>query len=254
MAEQNAGRIAVVTGAGSGLGRALAIALTAKGITVAGLGRRAEKLEETAVLAGAQFLPIVADVADPDAVRTAFGTVRQHGAVSILINNAAVYPHRDILDETPESFMHTMAVNLGGVVNGTSEALKDMTALGHGRILNVGSFADLHPLPCSAAYSVSKGAVRSFSRALIADLGDRLPKIVINTWMPGILRTDMGLEDGIDPTLAAEWGVALALWNDPSLNGAVFDRDREVLPPRGLKGRVKDLIRMQRRQPRRIVL
>ncbi|MBO9400966.1 SDR family oxidoreductase [Shimia sp. R9_3] len=254
MAEQKAGRIAVVTGAGSGLGRALAIALTAKGITVAGLGRRAEKLEETAVLAGAQFLPIVADVADPDAVRTAFGTVRKHGAVSILINNAAVYPHRDILDETPESFMHTMAVNLGGVVNCTSEALTDMTALGHGRILNVGSFSDLQPLPCSAAYSVSKGAVSSFSRALVADLGDRLPKIVINTWMPGILRTDMGLEDGIDPTLAAEWGATLALWDDPSLNGAVFDRDREVLLPRGLKGRVKDLIRMQRRQPRRIVL
>ncbi len=245
-------RIAVVTGAGSGLGRAMSVAFCARGIHVVGLGRRSEALAETGVLAGVKFAPVVADVGDPDAVKAAFSQVRDLGAVSILINNAAVYPRRDILDETAESFMHAMAVNLGGVVNCTTEALKDMTKTGTGRIVNVGSFADLNPLPCSAAYSVSKGAVSSFSRALVADLGDRLPHIVVSTWMPGILRTEMGLKDGLDPALAAQWGVALALWDDPTLNGAVFEMDREVLPPRGLKGRLKDALRLRRQQPRQI--
>lgn len=242
--------IAVVTGAGSGLGRALAVALCAKGLRVAGLGRRAEALEQTAKLAGDGFLPVVADVADPAQVRAAFETIRAVAPVSRLINNAAVYPHRDMLDETGESFMQTVAINLGGTVACTAEALKDMTTSGRGRILNVSSFADMHPLPCSAAYSVSKGAVTTFSRALVADLGDRLPKIVINTWMPGMLNTEMGLAEGLDPAVAAKWGAGLALWEDPSLNGAVFEMDREVLPPRGLKGRLKDAVRLKRRKPR----
>jgi len=245
-------QLAVITGAGSGLGRALATELCARGLLVAGLGRREDALQETATLAGDSFTPVVADVSDPTQVRAAFETIRTIAPVSILINNAGVYPHRDMLDETPESFMQTVAINLGGTVACTSEALKDMTEAGRGRILNVSSFADMHPLPCSAAYSVSKGAVSTFSRALVADLGDRLPKIVISTWMPGMLNTEMGLDDGLDPAVAAKWGAGLALWDEPSLNGSVFEMDREILPPRGLKGRLKDAVRLKRRKPRLI--
>lgn len=245
-------KMAVITGTGSGLGRALAIELCARGLLVAGLGRRKEALQETATLAGEAFTPVVSDVSDPSQVRAAFDTIRAIAPASILINNAGVYPHRDMLDETPESFMQTVAINLGGTVACTSEALKDMTATGKGRILNVSSFADMYPLPCSAAYSVSKGAVTTFSRALVADLGDRLPKIVISTWMPGMLNTGMGLADGLDPAVAAKWGAGLALWDDPTLNGTVFEMDREILPPRGLKGRLKDAVRLKRRKPRLI--
>jgi NAD(P)-dependent dehydrogenase (short-subunit alcohol dehydrogenase family) len=255
MADTTGQEVAVVTGAGAGLGRALAVALCARGVAVAGMGRQEHTLAETAVLAGERFLPLVADVSEPDQIHTAFATLRQKlGPVSILINNAAVYPERDILDETPESFLRTIDINLGGAVRATHAALKDMTATGRGRILSVGSFADIAPLPCSAAYSVSKGALNSFSRALVADLGDRLPHIVISTWMPGILKTEMGHPDGIDPALAAQWGAALALWNDPALNGAVFEMDREVLPPRSLKTRLKDRLRGQRQSPRQIVI
>ena len=245
-------QLAVISGAGSGLGRALAIELCARGLLVAGLGRRKEALEETATLAGGAFTPVTADVSDPSQVRAAFDRIRAIAPVSILINNAGVYPHRDMLDETPESFMQTVAINLGGTVACTSEALKDMTTAGRGRILNVSSFADMHPLPCSAAYSVSKGAVTIFSRALVADLGDRLPKIVISTWMPGMLNTNMGLAEGLDPAVAAKWGAGLALWEEPSLNGAVFEMDREILPPQGLKTRLKDAVRLKRRKPRAI--
>ncbi|WP_197918940.1 SDR family oxidoreductase [Thiosulfatihalobacter marinus] len=245
-------RMAVITGAGSGLGRALAIELCRRGVPVAGLGRRADALDETAALAGDDFFPIPCDVSDPASVAAAFDAIGKHGTVSILINNAGVYPHRDIMDESPDSFMQTLAINLGGTVACTRAALNDMAEIGTGRILNVSSFSDIAPPPCSAAYSVSKGACTIFSRALVADLGDRFPGIVVSTWMPGMLATDMGVPDGLDPALAATWGAALALWQDPSLNGAVFEMDREILPPRGMKSRLRDALLLRRRQPRRI--
>lgn len=238
----------VVTGAGSGLGRSMARAFCARGFRVAGLGRRPEALEQTGSgLEGFRAHPV--DVADAQAVREVFAVL---GPVAVLVNNAAVYPHRDFLEETGESFAATMGINLGGVVNCSRAALTTMVDAGQGRILNVATFADLNPLPTSAAYSVSKGAARILTRALIADLADRFPDIVISDWMPGMLATQMGIPEGTDPDVSAEWGVAQALSRDPSLMGAVFEMDREILPPRSLKGRVKDLLLMQRRKARHI--
>ncbi|MCA0846223.1 SDR family oxidoreductase [Salipiger thiooxidans] len=245
--------IAIVTGAGSGLGRALALDLARRGFTVVGIGRRRDALEETQARAPDRVFPLVLDVSDAAAVRDAFATLRQrHGRIALLINNAAIYPHRDFLDETGESFMESVAINLGGVVNCSRAALDDMCETGHGRILNVSTFADLSPLPTASAYSVSKGAARIFTRALIADLGDRFPGIVISDWMPGMLRTDMGIPDGLAPEQAARSGVELALRLDPALTGAVFECDTEVLPPRGLKGRIRDMLLLRRRRPRRL--
>ncbi|WP_425071547.1 SDR family oxidoreductase [Sagittula sp. S175] len=242
--------VVVVTGAGSGLGRALARVITREGFTVVGLGRRLGALQETGVgLAG--FVPMVVDVADWAAVQACFAEVRAaHGPVAVLVNNAAVYSHRDILSETGESFAQTVGVNLGGVVNCTRAALDDMVAAGRGRVLNVATFADIAPLPTASAYSVSKGAARVFTRALLADLGDRFPGIVVSDWMPGMLATGMGIADGLAPEVAAEWGARLALSRDVSLSGSVFEMDREVLPEPGLKGRLKDLILLRRRRAR----
>lgn len=236
----------VVTGAGGGLGRELALGLVARGMRVAGLGRNMASLRGTAALAGDGFEPIACDVSDPAAVTAAFAQI---GPVSALINNAAVYPRRDILEESAESFMHSVAVNLGGVVACTRAALDGMVDTGRGRIVNVATFADVAPLPAASAYAVSKGAARVFSRALVADLGDRFPDIVVTDWMPGMLATGMGIPDGLDPAQAARWGVALTLWHDRELNGAVFEMDREILPPRGLKTRLKDAA-MLRGSPR----
>ena len=237
--EAGNGETVVVTGAGRGLGRALCVEFAARGYRVAGLGRDPGALAATGELAGAGFLGVICDVADPVRVRAAFAHVRAAiGPVGVLVNNAAHYPRRDILGETAESFMATVAANLGGVVACSIEALADMTARGEGRILNVGSFADVVPIPASAAYAVSKGGVRLLTRAMVADLADRFPRIVVSDWMPGILATRMGMESGLDPAVAARWGVTLALWRDPSLNGTVWEGDSEVTTMSSLKGRV----------------
>ena len=116
-----------------------------------------------------------------------------------------------------------------------------------GRILNVATFADMHPLPASSAYSVSKGAARIFTRALIADIGDRFPGIVVNDWMPGMLKTGMGIPDGLEPSQAARWGAKLALWHDPSLTGTTWEMGAEIPPPRSLKRRLADRVLLRPR-------
>ncbi|PCH96230.1 MAG: oxidoreductase [Rhodobacteraceae bacterium] len=244
--------VAVVTGAGSGLGQALAINLTSKGFKVIGFGRNISSLKDTSQQCdGKRFETMVVDVSKVKEVIKAFDIInKKYNSIDILFNNAAVYPRRDILDETGQSFMQTVDINLGGTVNVTCAALELMVRVGHGRIINVTSFADMHPLPASAAYSVSKGAQRIFTRTLIADLADRFPNIVVSDWLPGMLNTQMGVSDGLDPQVAAKWGVALALEADPSYNGTIFEMGRELLPPRSVKGRIKDAVLMRRRQQR----
>lgn len=244
---------ALVTGAGAGLGRALAIELCQRGIRVVGFGRRGALLSETATMAtSGRFRPMCVDVSDHKAVASAFSELdRTERAVTVLINNAAVYERFDFLDSPPERFMHAVAVNLGGVVNCCHAALQRMTEHGFGRIVNVTTFADLGPLPASGAYSVSKGAARIFTRALIADVSDRFPDIVISDWVPGALATTMGIPDGIDPGTSARWGARLALMHDRSLNGTLFDQDIEMLPPRSKKQQLKDLVLLRRRPPAR---
>ncbi len=238
--------VVMITGASGGLGRALAIEMVGRGCTVVGLGRRSDALDETKALAGDQFHPVVTDIADAGAVERAFAVADTLGPLTILINNAAVYPRRDILEETPASFMETVAVNLGGPVAASQMALARFVATGTGRILNVSTFADIAPLPGSAAYSVSKGAQRILTRALVADIADRFPDIVINDWMPGMLATEMGIPDGIAPAQAATWGATLALWHDRSISGTTWEENREIPAPRGLKSRIKDKVLMRK--------
>ena len=245
--------IAVVTGAGAGLGRELCRGLVAEGVRVAGIGRTPGPLEELAGELGESFMAITADVSDPDAVAAAFKEIEAAAGVpTILINNAAVYPRRDILDETPESFMASVNINLGGVFYCCHAVLPGMVERGWGRIVNLSTFAHIAPAPMAAAYSVTKGAARTLTMSLVADLGDRFPDIVINDWIPGALKTQMGIPDGIEPATAAQWGVRLALWHDPMLMGRLFDQDTEVLPPQGLKRRIVNKVLGRKRVPLRL--
>lgn len=244
MTENTTPHIAVVTGASQGLGRALVHELAGRGVRVAALARDPAALNAlVAEVTGVPVVPVTADVADPAQVARAFGEIRETlGHPTILINNAAVYPRRDLLEETPESLMAAVAINLGGVIACCHAVLPEMVARGQGRIINVATFADLRPAPRAAAYSVSKGAARIFTKSLVAELGDRFPGIVINDWIPGALATRMGPSDGITPEDAARWGATLALRDDRALNGLTFDRNIEHQEPRSLKRKLKHMV------------
>ena len=246
-------KTAVVTGAGAGLGRALSCELAERGVGVVGVGRTEQTLRETqSMIAEGLFSFHVLDVADCDAVAELFGRLDEQGTeISILFNNAAVYDKADLLEVEPQEWMRSVEINLGGVLNFSLAALRRMSTTGVGRIINVATFADMAPLPGSSAYSVSKGAARIFTRALVADVRDRFPDIIINDWIPGALKTDMGLPDGIEPSLAAKWGVSLALNDDREINGTTFANNVEWLPPRSRKQLLKDMILLRpRRKPR----
>ncbi len=250
--ETPAAKIALVTGAGRGLGRALSLELVSKGLQVAALGRNAADLETLAAEATG-ITPIVADVADFASLTSAFAQIDDSlGPVDTLINNAAIYPHRDFLEETPESFMATININLGGPAACAMLALERMVPRGAGRIVNVASFAGRNPAHLSSAYSVSKGAALILTQAMVRDLGERFPDIVISDWVPGALNTPMGLPDGIAPEQAAKWGATLALLRDRELNGATFLKDMEHLPIPSWKRRLFDKFAGRSQAPRQL--
>lgn len=236
--------LAVVTCAETGLGQAMALELVRRGVRVAGFSKTGS-LDDTARMAGSGFHACTVDVASGEDVCGVMDRLaREVGPVTMLINNAVAHPQRDFLDETPQTFMQTVAVNLGGLVNCCHAALQQMVQTGHGRILNVFASADLSPMPTHSAYVVSNGAARIFTGALREDIEDRFPDIVINDWISGPVAAETDQVDGVTTALqnAAIWGVELALWREASLRGTVWIGDRELLPPRSFKRRIKDTV------------
>lgn len=242
--------VALITTADGPLGGALVRRLAGRGLKVGALGRDAAALEALRdSVSGSQVLPLVADLADVESLRAAFRTLDEiFGPVDTLINNSKHYPRRDFLETTPEDFMHTVHVNLGGAVACSMLALERMVPRGSGQIVNIGTFAGRNPTYLSSAYSVSMGALRILSPAMVRDLSDRFPDIVITEWIPG--PSDTEAPDGTRPEVAADWGASLALWHDRSLNGAVFYRDTEFLSPLSFKRRMFNRLTGRKRHAR----
>lgn len=233
-------RVLIVTGAGGGLGRALAQEAVRRGDTVIGIGRDEAGLTNTGALIGSdRYEPETVDVshyADLDAaVRRIF---ERHGRVDALFCNAAVYPRVSLIDQDPSDWMKVLAINVGGVMASIRAVLPAMMAEARGRIVVVGSFADMAPIPESSAYSVSKGALHSLVRAVVAELAGDFPDILVNEWVPGALRTKMGIPEGYDPAEAARWGMDLLDLPAGGPSGRIFDRDQLVEPPQSLKRRI----------------
>jgi NAD(P)-dependent dehydrogenase (short-subunit alcohol dehydrogenase family) len=173
---QSGTRIAVVTGGGSGIGRAAALALAREGFSVAVTGRNADALDETVRLAAdarARLLPVVADVRDPGAVRRLFAAVVEaFGRVDVLFNNAGVSAPVVELDELSfESWTTVVDTNLTGVFLCAQEAfrlMKQQEPRG-GRIINNGSVSAHAPRPNSAPYTATKHAVTGLTKSLALD-------------------------------------------------------------------------------------
>lgn len=167
-------RISLVTGAGSGVGRAAALALLGAGDTVYLVGRRPEPLRETAGLATAgTAIAVTADVTDPASVDALFARVRaDHGRLDVLFNNAgAAAPATNFGDLTWAQWRSMLAVNLDGmflVASGAFRLMRDQSPQG-GRIINNGSISATAPRPGSAPYTASKHAVTGLTKSISLD-------------------------------------------------------------------------------------
>jgi NAD(P)-dependent dehydrogenase (short-subunit alcohol dehydrogenase family) len=196
-------RIAIVTGAGSGIGRAAALALLRDGWSVALAGRRTEPLEAVAHESGAaeRTLAVSTDVADPDSVAALFkAVVERFGRVDLLFNNAGVTnPKGPFEDWTPEQWHGVVDINLNGMFFCIQQAFRVMRAQSPmgGRIINNGSISSNAPRPNSMAYTATKHAVAGLTKT--ASLDGRKYDIAVGQIDVGNARTELAqrMEKGV---------------------------------------------------------
>lgn len=189
-------KIALITGAGSGLGQHTALLLAAQGVRVIAVGRQIGPLNETvqAVLgAGGWAQAIPADVSRIESVKALKAEIERRcaGVVSILVNAAGVFgPIQLVKDGEPHRWVETVAINLFGPYLLCHAFVGDMIRTGWGRIVNFSSAASLHPPgPFDSAYATSKTALNRFTRHLAAEL--KGTGVTANALHPGDVKTEM---------------------------------------------------------------
>lgn len=167
------GRVAIITGGGSGIGRTIAETYAAAGAKVVVSGRREDKLAEAVAAisaAGGAALGIVADITSEDSVTHLFGeAVRQFGAVDILVNNAGSFGGGPTDEVALSDWRAMIEVNLTGAFLCSREALRIMKAKRNGRIINIGSTSAKVPRSGSAAYAASKFGLQGLTHAMAVE-------------------------------------------------------------------------------------
>lgn len=191
------GKIAVITGGGSGIGRGLALALAAEGAKVVVCGRRVNKLEETvqAVLErGGEAQLIQADVSiEEDVDRLVEFTLEHYGHIDILINNAGVYDGAAVHNIRPETWDRIMDVNLRGPYLVTRAVLPHMRTRQTGHIINISSESGIGYEDGDGAYGTSKHALNAFAEYVQRE--NQGLNIRVNTICPGMVVTEMTEND-----------------------------------------------------------
>src|SRR5580693_5211308 len=167
-------RVAIVTGAGSGIGRAVAVALSQEGYAVAAAGRRKDALDATVAMAGpGNMLAVVCDVTDQVSVRALFAQTKAgFGRLDVLFNNAGTGTPPMPMEDIPlEQWKRVVDTNLTGAFQCTQEAIRMMKAQSPrgGRIINNGSISAHVPRPYSAPYTATKHAITGLTRSISLD-------------------------------------------------------------------------------------
>jgi len=193
MTKRLVGKVALVTGASSGIGEATAIALAEEGARVAVTARRRERLDRLAhTLAGlgAEPLVLAADLADEaEAQRVVRETEAHYGRLDVLVNNAGVMYLEPVAEADLGRWRHMMELNVLGLIAATQAALPGMTARGDGHIVNVSSTAGRIANPNAAAYSATKFGVVAFSEALRREVYKH--GIRVSVIEPGVVQTEL---------------------------------------------------------------
>jgi short-subunit dehydrogenase len=237
--KQLRGRVAVITGAASGIGRALAIELATEGMTLALADRDATGLAEAVQLvagAGATASHHVVDVADEAAVNAfALDVLRAHGSVDIVVNNAGVSIFGSVFELSTAEIAWLMGVNFWGVVHGTKAFLPALLSRPEACLVNISSVFGIWAPPGQSAYAASKFAVRGFSESLRGELSGT--NVLVVTVHPG----------GVKTAIARNARVAAAA--DPATAAAriaTFEREFLTMPPRALATRIVDAVKRGR--------
>lgn len=190
MAGRLEGLVALVTGAGRGLGRAMAVAYGREGARVALTGRTREDLESTAAEMGGETLVYPGDVRDPEAVAALVGAVvGRFGVLDVLVNNAGVGFARPTEELELSEWQRVIETNLTGPFLMAQAAGRVMLPRGSGRIINIASLTSLAGLPMRAAYGASKGGLMAFTQSLAVEWGPR--GLRVNAIAPGFIRTNL---------------------------------------------------------------
>ena len=181
------GRVAIVTGAGQGIGRAIAEKLRAEGASVVVADKNSETAEKTAAEIGGTAH--VTDVSDPDQVSALVtAAVGQFGKIDILVNDAAIVPFVPWEDLEFAEWRRVMSVNIDGVFLMCKAVYPHMKAAGYGRIVNIASNVVTAGTPNMAHYVSSKGAVFAFTRSLATEVGQY--GITVNAVAPGLTASE----------------------------------------------------------------
>ncbi|MEX0770700.1 MAG: SDR family oxidoreductase [Balneolaceae bacterium] len=184
------GKLAVITGGGTGLGYGISKAFVEAGARIVMTGRRENKLAEACKKLGDRATYIVNDVTDLDSLPAFADQVEtEHGAIDILVNNAGINMKKYILDITDEEFQNILQTNLNGVYALTREVGRKMAARESGSVIMITSMAAMYGIPQVSPYTASKTAVLGLTRSLAVELS---PKGVrVNAIAPGFIDSPM---------------------------------------------------------------
>lgn len=236
----------LITGAGLGIGRALAAAFVKDGANVLGVGRTESDLLETARLCGTEKIHcMVGDVTRPTDVAEFFDEAeRRHGKVDILINNAAVYPKSEFLASSMDDWALAMDINVIGMARCCHRALPGMLERGHGRIINLGSFAWKGPIRGASAYTTSKGAVYALSRSIACEIdSSEYPDVLVNEVIPPATHTRMTPRGGEDPSTVYPLIRDICLLPPHGSHGVTFTKGGIYDEYPGLRTRLTDKLK-----------
>ena len=183
-------KIAIITGGGSGIGFAIAEKFVKNNITTIIIGRNKEKLKKAKAKLGNFCNTVSFDLDDLSAIPALMKKlVTKYGKIDILVNNAGINLKKEFIEVTDEEFHKIILTNVEAMFTLSREVVKSMIKQKSGSIINISSMASQYGLPKVIAYSASKGAIESMTRAMAAELS---PKgIRINCIAPGFIATDM---------------------------------------------------------------
>ena len=201
-------RVAIVTGAGQGIGEAICKRFVDEGAQVIGIDRNPETLSQH-VDKMSSFIPFIADVQNHEALEECVNqAIQKHNKVDILVNNAGFQCTVNFVESTLEQWQETHRVNLEAQYVLCKLIVPHMIQAGYGRIVNISSTQSIAVEPSVTAYAASKSGINALTRSLAVELAEY--EILVNAIAPGCIHTPMSIINGVDETktdVFQEWYV-----------------------------------------------